>query len=120
MLHLLTRSLNRCSRRNTGADSFSRQDVIAVIAGLVLNVAPNPDRSIQHRRCARGVRLWGTLLSVIPEYEGTTLERSSIRWPLALRRRFLSGLYYRTRKRSPYTPYRSATHLDKPAKRAEV
>jgi len=47
-------------------------------------------------------------LKFIPEYEGATLEQSSRRWPVALRRRFVSALYYRTRKRWPYTPYRAA------------
>jgi hypothetical protein len=67
-----------------------------MIAALVLNAAPNPSQSMRRRRGARGLLLWGTLLSVIPEYEGAKLERTSIRWPVALRRRFLSGLYYRT------------------------
>jgi hypothetical protein len=103
-----------------GAGLFSTQDVIAMIAALVLNAAPNPSQSMRRRRGARGLLLWGTLLSVIPEYEGATLERTSIRWPVALWRRFLSGLYYRTRRRWPYTPYRAATQLHKPVERAEI
>jgi len=85
-----------------------------MIAALVWNAAPDPHQSVRHRRGPRGLRLWATLLSIIPEYEGATIERTSIRWPVTLRRRFLSGLHYRTQKRWPYTPYRAATHLGKP------
>ena len=41
------------------------------------------------------------------------MEKTSLRWPTALRRRFLSGLYQRYRKRWPYTPYRATTQLGK-------
>ena len=120
MLHLLRGSLNRCSRLKSTADLFSRQDVLAIIAALILNAAPSPNQSVRSRCGMRGLRLWGTLLSVISEHEGATMERTSIRWPVALRRRFLSGLYYSTRKRWPYTPYRAATRLGMPVERSEV
>jgi hypothetical protein len=55
-----------------------------------------------------------------PEYVGAMLEKTSVRWPAALRRRFLSALHYRTRKRWPYTPYRAAAQLGSPVKRAEI
>jgi hypothetical protein len=48
------------------------------------------------------------------------LEKTTVRWPAALRRRFLSALYYCTRKRWPYTPYRAAAQLGRPVKRAEI
>ena len=98
---------------------FARQDVLAIIGALILNAAPNPNQSVRSRRGTRGMRLWGTLLSVISEHEGTTIEQTSIRWPVALRRRFLCGLYYRTRKRWPYTPYPEVTQLDMPVERSE-
>ena len=96
MLQLLTRSLNSGSVYQGVVEPFSRQDVLAMITGLILNAAPNPNQTVRHRRRARGLRLWGTLLSVIPESEGARIERTSIRWPVALRRRFLSGLYSTT------------------------
>jgi hypothetical protein len=117
MLQLLSRSLNCGSGRRSR--SFSRQDMLAIIAALVWNAAPHPDQAVQHRRPC-GLRLWATLLSIIPEREGATIERTSIRWPVTLRRRFLSGLHYRSQKRWPYTPYRAATHLGKPVDRAEM
>jgi hypothetical protein len=46
-------------------------------------------------------------------------ERTSIRWPVALRRRFLSGLSYSTRKCWPYTPYWAAAHAGRRLERAE-
>jgi hypothetical protein len=60
------------------------------------------------------------VLSVIPESEGARIERTSIRWPVALRRRFLSGLDYSTRRCWPYPPYREAAHSGRRLERAEV
>ena len=115
---LLTGSLNGCPTRETA--TFSRQDILEIIAGLILDVAPHTKGSARRRRGARSIRLWATLISVIPEYVGAMLEKTSVRWPAALRRRFLSALHYRTRKRWPYTPYRAAAQLGSPVKRAEI
>jgi hypothetical protein len=57
MLQLLTRSLNGGSGYNGVAQPFSRQDVLAMITGLILNAAPNPNQTVRHRRRARGLRL---------------------------------------------------------------
>jgi len=118
MFDFLSGSLNGCSDRRPA--TFSRQDILEIIAMLIMNAAPVPKETARWRRGARGLRLWPTLLSLIPEYVGATMEKASVRWPLALRRRFLSGLYYRTRKRWPYTPYRAATQIGSPVKRAEI
>ena len=99
-------------RRNNG-DAFSRQDIVEIIGALVLNAAPDCNRSAWKRgvsRSNRGQRLWAMLLSVMPAYEGATMERTSNRWPRTLRQRFLSGLHYRT--------LRCVSHLDKPVERA--
>ena len=71
-------------------------------------------------RRGSGTRLWATVVSLIPAYAGAVIEETSSRWPAALRRDFLSGLHARTRKRSPYTPYRSAALLGKPVERPEI
>jgi hypothetical protein len=120
LLQLLTRSLNRGSVYQGVAEPFSRQDVLAIITGLILNASPDPNQTVRHRRRARGLRLWRTVLSAIPEHEGVRIERTSIRWPVALRRRFLSGLYYSRRKCWPYTLYREAGHSGRRLERAEV
>ena len=39
---------------------------------------------------------------------------------MALRRRFLSTLYHRARKRWPFTPYRAAKDFDKRIGRGEI
>jgi hypothetical protein len=110
MFHLLNAGLNTCARgRQT---TFSRKHILEIIGALVLNVSPGAAASTRSRR--DGIRLWTTLLSFIPEHIGATMERTSLRWPAALRRRFLSGLYHRTRQRWPYTPYRPATHSARP------
>ena len=57
---------------------------------------------------------------MIPEFQGAMLEKTSLRWPTALRRRFLSERYQRYRKRWPYTPYRATRQLGKPVLRAEI
>src|SRR4051794_36833941 len=62
LLPLLTRSVNRCSRDKTTADSLLRQDILAMIAALVLNAAPNRN-GMRYWRGTRGPRLWATLLS---------------------------------------------------------
>jgi len=121
MLEFLTDVLDRCSASQPNrADSFSRQDILDIIAVLVLNAASSSHESVRRRRGTRGLRLWARLLSVIPEFQGALLEKTSLRWPTALRRRFLSGLYQRYRKRWPYTPYRATTQLGKPGLRAEI
>ena len=58
MLQLLTGSLNRGSVYQGVAEPFSRQDVLAMITGLILNASPNPNQTGRHRRRARGLRLW--------------------------------------------------------------
>jgi hypothetical protein len=51
---------------------------------------------------------------VIPEYVGTTMEKTSFRWPAALRRRFLSALYYRTRKTLASEPAQKSLEVRTP------
>jgi hypothetical protein len=47
-----------------------RQDLAQIIAALILNVAPSLDRSVRGKRYTRGLVLWSTLLSIIPQHEG--------------------------------------------------
>jgi hypothetical protein len=109
------------SRRPDGSfGGFSRQDIVEIIAALILNAAPHRNRRIHNQHRARGVRLWSTLLSAIPESAAPTMERASLKWPAALRRRFLSGLQDRRRKRWPYTPYRSAIECSRRLKRDDL
>jgi hypothetical protein len=120
MLQLLTRHLSGGYGHRNGSGWFSRQELLTIIATLVLNAAPAPGHAIQRQRADNSLRLWATLLRVIPEHEGPMIEQSSTRWPVMLRRAFLSGLRYRTRKRWPHNPYPAATYSAKPADRAEV
>ena len=121
MFELLTQVLEPCSGgRPHRADSFLRQDICDIIAALVLNAASSSNKSTRNGCRTRGLRMWAALLNVIPEYRGHSLEKASLRWPVALRRRFLSGLYHRYRKRWPHTPYRAFTHLGSSVKRSEI
>ena len=106
MLQLLTRRLNPYSpQQTTGAVPFSRQDILQIITALIENAAPSGDRRIRCSRYSRGLILWAALLKVIPEGDGPAIEQSSLRWPVPLRRRLVSALYYRTKKRWPRSPY---------------
>ena len=118
MFDLLTGSLNGCSICRPAM--FSTQDILEIIATLILSAAPSTQLSARWRGSARGIRLWATLLSLIPEHVGAALEETSIRWPAALRRRFLSVLHRRTQQRWPYSPYRKAALVGTPVKRAEI
>ncbi len=106
MLHLLNHSLNLGSPWPTAsAVRFSKRDILQIITALIENAAPSMDKRTRCRRYSRGLNLWATLLGIISELEGDTLERSSRRWPASLQRRFLSARYYRVKKRWPYSPY---------------
>jgi hypothetical protein len=105
MLQLLTRSLNPGSSRPSSSVASSRRDILQIITALIENAGPSSDRRVRGQRYSRGLILWATLLKILPGYEGSSLEQQSLRWPASLRRRFVSGLYYRTKKRWPYSPY---------------
>jgi hypothetical protein len=120
MLRLLMRSLNGGSGQQRGVGLFSRHEVLAMIAALVLNAAPDPNASVRSRRGVCSLCLWGSVVSVIPEYESEVIERTSIQWPRALRRRFLAALCHRTRKRWPHTPYRPASYSATAVQRVEI
>jgi hypothetical protein len=106
MLQLLTRCLNPGSPwQTTKPVPFSRQDILQIITALIENAAPSSDPRASRKRYSQGLVLWAALLKRIPEYEGSAIEQSSLRWPVSLRRRFVSARYYRTKKRWPYSPY---------------
>ena len=55
MLEFLTDVLDRCSASQPNrADSFSRQDILDIIAVLVLNAASSSHESVRRRRGTRG------------------------------------------------------------------
>ena len=109
---LLTRILNPPSAGlPTSTSFFPRQDVLQILTALIENAAPSSDAWVRHERYRRGLRLWAVLLKLLPESEGSVLEQWSLRWPASLRRRFLSALLFRTRKRWPYTPYGAAQDI---------
>jgi hypothetical protein len=113
MLQLLTRSLNPgFSRPGTGA-AFLRHDIVQIITALIENAAPTSDRRLRSKRYSRGLVLWATLLKVLSGFEGSSLEQQSLRWPVSLRRRFVSGSYYRTKNAglTPHTEQALASEL---------
>ena len=70
LLRLWTGSLSaRSVGPTTGAVLFSRPDIHPVIAALIWNVVPSSAQSLRRRRYTRGLRLWSTLLKIVPEYE---------------------------------------------------
>ena len=67
--------------------------------------APSSDRRIRSRRYSRGLILWAALLGMLTDSAGEEMERSSPHWPVSLRRRFISALYYCKGRRWPCSPY---------------
>jgi hypothetical protein len=81
----------------------------AVIANLIANAAPSPDarcRSLRHRS---SVKLWTTLLTLIPAFAGQSLQEESRFWPMPLQRRFHSALRAQKQKRWPHSPFSGDT-----------
>ncbi|HYZ75638.1 MAG TPA: hypothetical protein VE641_21350 [Chthoniobacterales bacterium] len=91
-----------------------------MVNAVILNAAPTSDRAIAHKRRMRGLILWTTLLSIIPQNEGPVLERASLHWPVALRPRFASALHERRRKRWPFSPYSTCQELERPMHRTAI
>jgi hypothetical protein len=106
ILQLLTRNLNPYSPWQTGSPAlFSRRDILQIITALIENAAPSSDRRIRGRRYSRGLILWAALLGMLTDSAGEEIERSSPHWPVSLRRRFISALYYCKGRRWPCSPY---------------
>jgi len=118
MLQLLSRRLNPNWRK--GPAQFCRQDFVHIVIVLILNAAPCSDRTVRRKRYRSGLVLWTTLLSIIPQYEASDIECASLRWPLALRRRFFTALYQRRRERWPFSPYSTSNELQKPIERMKI
>jgi hypothetical protein len=96
--------LSNCTR--VAAVSFSRQDILQIVALLIRNAAPCSDPRIRRKREARNLVLWTAIFKMIPAwFGGPALQDSIRRWPMALRRRFASALRHRSRRRWPYSPW---------------
>ena len=83
----------------------TRQDLLAVIADLIRTAAPGLNPRQSRARAARALALWCTLLKVLRPWEGEELERRSVRWPPAIRRRLARALVQRRRRRWPWEAY---------------
>jgi hypothetical protein len=106
MLQLLTQTLNPYSPWQPGSPvPFSRRDIVQIITALIENAAPSSDRHVRSRRYSRGLILWKALLGMMSDTAGGEIERSSLHWPVSLRRRFISALYYCKGRRWPCSPY---------------
>ena len=86
-----------------------RAQLFILIADLISNAAPSSDVRRRRFRQSRSLKLWTTLLALIPDFAGTDLEKASQLWPVPLRRRFNSALRIRKQRRWPYTPFRRQT-----------
>jgi hypothetical protein len=107
MHQVLRRTLNLLADcRRVVPVSFSRHDILHIIALLIRNAAPSSDLRVRRKREARSITLWTAVFQVIPaRFGGVTLEDLSSRWPKSLRRRFASAMLHRTRKGWPYSPW---------------
>jgi len=87
--------------------SIPRCKLVRILAQLLCNAIPRNGRKCPDANYRRGLVLWSTLFQVICESEWTDLQGCFPYWPAPLRRRFVSALQYRRRKRWPYKPYSS-------------
>lgn len=82
-----------------------RHHLFALIAELISSAAPSSDARWRRSRYLRSLKLWATVLVLIPRNEGERLQRASRMWPMPLRRRFESALLHQARKSRAYTPF---------------
>lgn len=90
---------------HNGSTLPSREQLLAIIVNLIANAAPSPDarcRSLRHRS---SLKLWATLLNLIPGVAGQLLQEASQFWPMPLQRRFNSALRVQKQKRWPHSPF---------------
>ena len=113
MLELLIRcdgaGLIPVKQHRHGPATISRQQLVAVVQDLICSAVPSSTAEMRRRRYHRSLKLWAALISGVPELEGQSLEKASLRWPPPLQRRFEAGLRRRKQQRWPYTPYQGAT-----------
>jgi hypothetical protein len=110
MLHLLVCYLDhqpipQNTAKQCAAAVLPRQQVLAIVAALISNAAPSSDARQRRFRYGQSLKLWASLLILIPDHEGEKLEQISRLWPVTLRQRFSSALLKQKRKRWPYTPF---------------
>jgi hypothetical protein len=86
-----------------------RAQLFALIADLISNAALTSDVRCRRFRQSRSLKLWTTLLALIPDFAGRSLEKTSQHWPVPLQRRFNSALRIQKQRRWPYTPFRRHT-----------
>jgi hypothetical protein len=102
----LTRRLNPGSPwQTTGRLCLSRRDLLPILTARIENVAPRADQRTRGRLDSRGLVLWATRWGILSDLAGDVIEPARRRWPVSLRRRFISARYSRIRKRWPYSPY---------------
>jgi hypothetical protein len=83
----------------------SRDNMVRLIAEIVLNAVPTLDPRQSYVRYRQGLKLWETLLNTIPKSEGTIIEQACLTWPVALQRRFTCALLRQRRKYWPHSPF---------------
>jgi hypothetical protein len=86
-----------------------RAQMFALIVDLISNAASSSDARCRRFRQSQSLKLWTTLLALIPEFAGLALEKASQRWPVPLQRRFSAALRSQKQRRWPYTPFRRHT-----------
>jgi len=111
MLGVLANCVGRAPEYLTWAD-IDRHELMQIVGDLVRTAAPSPDVLRRRRRHSRALVLWGVLLQVMRPDEGEDLQGRTVRWPLALRRRWNSALLRSQRRSWPDTPFTGPFHID--------
>jgi hypothetical protein len=82
-----------------------RAQLFGLIADLISSAAPSSNVRCRRLCQARSLKLWTKILDVIPDFEGSSLQKASQLWPLPIQRRFHSALRLQRQRRWPYTPF---------------
>jgi TniQ len=86
-----------------------RAHLFGLVAELISSAAPSSNVRCRRLRRARSLKLWTTILRLIPDAAGPSLEKTSQLWPVPMQRRFQSVLQIQRQRRWPYAPFQGRT-----------
>jgi hypothetical protein len=86
-----------------------RAHLFGLIAELISSAARSSNVRCRRLRRVRSLKLWTTILRLIPDAAGPSLEKTSQLWPVPMQRRFQSALQIQRQRRWPYAPFQGRT-----------
>jgi hypothetical protein len=86
-----------------------RAHLFGLIAELISSAAPSSNVRCRRLRRARSLKLWTTILRLISDAAGLSLEKTSQLGPVPMQRRFQSALQIQRQRRWTYAPFQRRT-----------